>query len=81
MKVPPLRHFARSEAIQALSAERFWVAWSQELLAMTGKDLRYTASSGLPRTFGPNSVIAITTISIAAVIRPNTPVTPASFSM
>jgi hypothetical protein len=35
----------------------------------------------LPRTFGPNSVIAITTISIAAVIRPNTPVTPASFSM
>src|SRR5579864_5654749 len=33
---PPPRHCERSEAIQSLSAEGFWIASSQELLAMTG---------------------------------------------
>jgi len=45
------------------------------------RDTGYTVSSALPRTSGPNSAMAITTISIATVIRPNTPMTPVSFSM
>ena len=36
------------------------------------------ASSGLPRTFGPNVAIAMITMIIAVEIRPNTPPTPAS---
>jgi hypothetical protein len=36
----------------------------------------YSASSGLPRTLGPNAAMVMMTI--AAVIRPNTPPTPAS---
>jgi hypothetical protein len=36
----------------------------------------YSASSGLPRTLGPN--VAMVMMTIAAVIRPNTPPTPAS---
>jgi hypothetical protein len=32
-----LRHCERSEAIQYLSAETYWIASSQGLLAMTGR--------------------------------------------
>ncbi len=38
------------------------------------------ASSGLPRTLGPNVAIVTMTMTIADVIRPNTPPTPASRS-
>jgi hypothetical protein len=36
----PHRHCERSEAIQNLSAEERWIASSQELLAMTRRELR-----------------------------------------
>jgi hypothetical protein len=47
------------------------------MLAEFGKSSRVQASSALPRTLGPKAASVTMTMTIAAVIRPNTPPTPA----
>jgi hypothetical protein len=42
------RHCERSEAIQSLSAEGFWIASSQELLAMTNAEAGGLQALALP---------------------------------